>query len=330
MPAHFQQHDVVQLVAALVAGLPQIGELAGVGFVGQEAAAAGGLGVVLQAETARQLDLRLAVAAGEIVQPRAVHPALALGQSLGQVERAERAQQAVVGAGLAADDGHGFLALALGPLAHHLAGDDEIEALLAGQLTGLVQHQGGLVDHEDLAVQAGVQMGAVAVLGVEHHILVLLGDINDVQLDAQLLGHPEGVVALVLVLVFLADRVGVALHAEAGEEVHPFHVNALLLHHFYRQHGVQPAGHQRDGAALERVGAGPGDGCDCLGHNNTRPVLKEMVGNGRQSIANHALLTKRRGQGASGASGRRATANSRLASVSRRATGSSFQSRPSR
>ena len=53
-----------------------------------------------------------------------------------------------------------------------------------------------LIDHEDLAVEARVQMRAVAVLRIQHDVFVLLGDVDDVQLDAELLGRPQRVVAL--------------------------------------------------------------------------------------------------------------------------------------
>ena len=71
-------------------------------------------------------------------------------------------------------------------------------------------------------------MLAVAVLRLQQHLLVLLHHIDDVQLDAQLLRHPQGVVALRLGAAALADGVGVTLHAEAGEKVDALHMHALL------------------------------------------------------------------------------------------------------
>ena len=56
-------------------------------------------------------------------------------------------------------------------------------------------HVARLIDHEDLAVETGIQMRAVAVLGIEHDVLVFLGDVDDVELDAELFGDPQRVVA---------------------------------------------------------------------------------------------------------------------------------------
>ena len=155
--------------------------------------------------------------------------------------RAQRSQQEVVGAGFARDDRHGFLALRLGALADHLAGNDEIEPPVAKAPCA------GLVDHEDLAIEARVQVLAVAVLRVDHDVLVFRGHIDDVQLDTELLRHPQRVVPARLGAAFLADGVGVALHAEAGVEIQPLDMYALLLDDLCRQHGVKSAGDERNG-----------------------------------------------------------------------------------
>jgi hypothetical protein len=62
-----------------------------------------------------------------------------------------------------------------------------------------------------------------------------------VQPDTELLGNPQRVVALGLVAVLFPDGVGVALHAEAREEVDALHVDALLHDDLCRQHGVETA-----------------------------------------------------------------------------------------
>ncbi|MBA1331652.1 hypothetical protein QQ73_11100 [Candidatus Endoriftia persephone str. Guaymas] len=79
--------------------------------------------------------------------------------------------------------------------------------------------------------EARIGIGAVTVHWVEQHLLILLHDVDDMQLDAQLLRHPERIVALRLALVALADRMGVALDAESGEEVDPLHMDPLGLDH---------------------------------------------------------------------------------------------------
>src|SRR5690606_23178511 len=42
--------------------------------------------------------------------------------------------------------------------------------------------------------KARVHVRAVTVFRIQHHVLVLFGDIDDVQLDTETLGHPQGIV----------------------------------------------------------------------------------------------------------------------------------------
>ena len=64
--------------------------------------------------------------------------------------------------------------LRLGSLADDLARDHEVETP--------VQHVlgEGLVDHEDLAVETGIEVRAIAVLRVQDDVLVFVDDIDDV------------------------------------------------------------------------------------------------------------------------------------------------------
>src|SRR5690606_15262480 len=103
--ADLEQHDVVELVVLAAAVLPQVGQLARVVGVGEETAAAGGLGPLGEAELLCQRGLRLAAPAGEVGQRLAVHPALALGQRRRAVARAKGPKEPVAGAGFARDDG---------------------------------------------------------------------------------------------------------------------------------------------------------------------------------------------------------------------------------
>ena len=214
-------------------------------FVGEEAAAAGWLGVVHKTVLRRQRHLRLAIAAVEAEELFAVHPAFALRQRLRQQFGAQRAQQPVEGAGLARHHRHGVLALRHRPLADDLAGDDEVEATRLHPLARLAHH-------EALAVEAGIQIRAVAVLGVDDDVLVLLDHVDDVQLDAELFRDPECVVALGLELVLAADGVRVALDAEAGVEVDALDVDALFENHLGGEHGIETAGDERDRTSLHR------------------------------------------------------------------------------
>ena len=122
-------------------------------------------------------------------------------------------------------------------------------------------------------------MLAITVLGLKQHLLVLLHHIDDVQLDAQLLGHPKGIVALRIGAAALADGMGVALHAEAGEEVDAFHMNALLHDHFGGEHGVQPAGNEGNGFDLSGHGICSSGGPRSLGRQRgQRNLLHKKSG----------------------------------------------------
>ena len=106
-----------------------------------------------------------------------------------------------------------------------------------GRVTGAQLN--GLADHEYLAIQAGVEIGAVTVLGIEQDVFVFIDDVDDVQLDAELLGHPQRVVAFGLGPVFFANCVGVALDAEAGKKINAFHGDALIQNDLSGQHGIE-------------------------------------------------------------------------------------------
>src|SRR3989338_4273128 len=242
VPADLEQHYVVELVALLAARAPEIGELVRILLVGEEAAAARGLGVVVKAVLLRQRDLRLATAPVEIMEPLAIHPALALGERGRQEPGAQRPQQPVAGARVARHHRERVAPLRHRALAQDLAGDDEIEAVRLHPLARLAQH-------EYLAVETGVEIGPVAVPGVDDDVLVLLDDLDDVQLDAELTGGPEGVVALGLVLVLAADGVGVTLDAEAGVEVDALDVDALVEDDARGQQRIQAAGDEGHGLA---------------------------------------------------------------------------------
>ena len=80
MPTHLEQHDVVEGVFTLPAGLPQIHQLLGVGLIGEKTAATGGLSIILDTKPLGQRHLRLSRAPGKVVQLFATNPPLALGK----------------------------------------------------------------------------------------------------------------------------------------------------------------------------------------------------------------------------------------------------------
>ena len=181
--ANLEQHDVVEFVFAPAAVVPQVTQLDRIALIGQKTAAAGRLRVLLETELARQRHLRLARAPGEVLQLRPVDPAFALGQGFFQVQRAKRPQQAILGARFARNDRHGALALRHRSLADDFAGDDKIETVGVDPLQCLA-------DHEDLAIEAGIEVGAITVPGIEHDVLVFIDNVDDMQPDVELLGDP--------------------------------------------------------------------------------------------------------------------------------------------
>ncbi len=80
---------------------------------------------------------------------------------------------------------------------------------------------------------------------IENDFLVLINHVDEVQLDAELLGDPKSVIALRPLAILAADGVGMTFDAETGEKVDALDVDTLLDHQPCGEHGVQPAGNQR-------------------------------------------------------------------------------------
>ncbi len=241
MASDFQQHDVVEAVVAFAACAPQIGELRRILLIGQEAAAAGGLRVLRETESRGKFDLRFSIAAVKTKQVFAIHPAFALRQRRRQVQRRQRSQQSILRTGFARDQRHRVAALRHRPLADDFAGDDEVAAVFLHE-----SPRARLIDHEDLAVETRIQMRPVAVFRIQDDVFVRLGDVDDVEFDAELFGNPQRAVALRLALVLRADRVRVPLNAESREEVQAFDVNAFVDDDSRGEHRIETTGNQRD------------------------------------------------------------------------------------
>jgi len=60
VPAHLEQHDVIQLIIAAGSMLPHIDQLVGIILVSQKTAAAGRLGIIAESEFGCQRHLRFA------------------------------------------------------------------------------------------------------------------------------------------------------------------------------------------------------------------------------------------------------------------------------
>jgi Rieske Fe-S protein len=107
-----------------------------------------------------------------------------------------------------------------------------------------------LADHEDLAVETRVEVVPVAVLGVEHDVLVLLDDVDEVQVYTELVRRPQGVIPFRFVAFVVANGVGMSLDAEAGVKIDALDVYSLIEDHLGCQHRVQTAGDQCHRLAL--------------------------------------------------------------------------------
>ncbi len=98
MAAHLEQHDVVELVVAAAACLPEIHQFVGILLVGEKTAAARRLRPIGEAKFPGKRHLRFAVTAVKTVQRFAIDPAFPFRQRRRQQFCAEWPQQAVVGA----------------------------------------------------------------------------------------------------------------------------------------------------------------------------------------------------------------------------------------
>ena len=195
--ADFQQHDVVEAVIALAARLPQISELRRVFRIGEKAASAGRLRELFEAEAVGEFDLRFAIATVKSVTDARDSPSLLVRAAVGgRFSAVSGRSSRSLRTGFARDQRHRVAALRFRTLPDDFAGNDEVETVLFHESPGA-----RLIDHEDLAVEARIQMRAVSVLRIQDDVFVLLGDVDDVQLDAELLGRPQRVVALRLAVI---------------------------------------------------------------------------------------------------------------------------------
>ena len=74
---------------------------------------------------------------------------------------------------------------------------------------------------------------------IDHDILVLFNDINDVKPYAQLFRDPQSVVAFAALAV--TNCVGVPLHTKTGKEIEAFDVDTLILDNPGSEHRIEPA-----------------------------------------------------------------------------------------
>lgn len=73
-------------------------------------------------------------------------------------------------------------------------------------------------------------------LWVDNDIFIFFDNINNVEFDAQLLCHPQGVIALLFFLILLADSVGMSFYTKTCKEVNALNMHALLLYDLSGKH----------------------------------------------------------------------------------------------
>jgi hypothetical protein len=69
---------------------------------------------------------------------------------------------------------------------------------------------------------------------------------QNVQLDTQLLGNPQGVIAFRAATFAMANRMGMTFHAKACKEIDADDFYSLLLNQFRRQQRIEATGNQGD------------------------------------------------------------------------------------
>jgi recombination protein RecA len=159
-----------------------------------------------------------------VVKPGAVHqPGFLHGRGR-KVPGAQGAQKQVAHFGPLGDEIEGVLALAHGPLADDLAGDQELRPVL-------IEKAARVAEHDYLAVDARVEPLSEPLRGaVEEHVHVLLPDVHFHGLDAVVV-PPE------------RDKVG---FAEKGrDEVQSQNGQPLIHDRAHGEDGIQAAGKQR-------------------------------------------------------------------------------------
>ena len=82
---------------------------------------------------------------------------------------------------------------------------------------------------------------------IDHDLLVFLDDIDEMQPDTQLFGHPQCVVALGTHPVLLTDGMGMAFHAKPGKKIDALDVDALVHDHARGEQRIEPTGNQGNG-----------------------------------------------------------------------------------
>ena len=215
----------------------------------RQAAAAAGRGDAGKPVFPGQFQLLLAAAPADAQQARSIHKTLFLGGNGRQAQRAERAQEHVLHAGITANDVQGVPALRHGALPKHLSRRDDAGPKAFHMAAGMAQQ-------ENLAVHAGVERLAEMMLGaLPQQFTELLANVNGINLQP-VDTPPPGY--------------GGGLPEERRIKMQAAHTQPLILQQPCGQNTVQPAGKKHNG-----IGFRAGGVCLMMFH---RPHFYEKAG----------------------------------------------------
>ena len=178
------------------------------------------------------LHLDFAGPPSQAQQPSSIHPASPLGKGGLQQLGREGPQYQALQAAFPIDDPKGLAMLGHGPLPQHLTGGQEGAAKLLHPPCGHPTHQG-------MAIDAWIQVPAVAMMGPSNHLEVLLSHPGHLQGKLGPSGDPPQAL-----LETLGQKGGV--HPQTD------HLQSLLLEDLGRQEAVQPPGKQHQGPHRHR------------------------------------------------------------------------------
>ena len=224
VPADAEQRHVLHRRRILRPVLEQVAQLVREVRVGEQATASGRL-VMREAPAPSELELQVPAATRDREQRRAIDPAALLG--LGGIEKLgrQRPQDPAGEPGGAIDELHRGPRLRHGPLAEHLAGEQELGA----ELLEIVRPQG---EHEPAAVDARVHVAPIAPARMPQEPQVLLPLGLDLEPDAELGRH----------------RTHVGAAGGGGLEMQRHHFDPAIEQDLRGERAVQSAGQEADRA----------------------------------------------------------------------------------
>ena len=221
MPPHGDQPNVRRCDQRRVG--EKVAQSFGEMFVRQQAPA-GRSGEAGDAVAIGELHLDGPRPSADVEQPLPVDDAFFLGPGRWKMFCRQGAKDVAREAGVPLNDPQRVAALRHGALAEHLSRNDERGAQFR-------HHCLCLREHEYLAIDAGIHISAVAVLGIPDEINIFLAHVDDAQFDADGLGH-RGSRRRFFFTKALRN---------SGREVQADHLESLVHDDPRRQHAVEAA-----------------------------------------------------------------------------------------